>query len=81
MGKIYPLPKKALMEIEVDDNHNGCEDCYFDDRYCLKPKEYECAGSNRKDGKNVIFKMTDWQEPPMNHIFEEIAAERQRRQV
>jgi len=48
---------KALIAVEVDsDAHNECE-FFFDDDVCEL-----CALRflERKDGKNMIFKLVDW---------------------
>ena len=48
---------KALVAVEAND---GCRGCYFLWAYaCPGIDQIPCKMTNRKDGKNVIFKIID----------------------
>jgi hypothetical protein len=51
---------KALVPVETDEQ-NGCEGCERD-CYGYDSEDIACRSSERKDGKNVIFKLADY--PP-----------------
>ena len=50
---------KALMPVEADVD-SDCSGCIFNDDNDFCTKLFVCFDMGRKDGKNVIFKLTDW---------------------
>ena len=55
---------KTLVPVETHYD-NGCRDCIFDTgrKLCEMACQFTCGSSNREDGKNVIFKLVDIQQP------------------
>jgi len=57
---------KALVAVDIE-NRNfqdwvQCKDCFIRELGIDCPKFIACDFRNRKDGKNVIFKLVDWKE-------------------
>ena len=58
---------KALVP-EIDCSYKICDGCFFEDsmkewdydKYLSVCKTLACNAENRKDGKNVIFKLIDY---------------------
>jgi hypothetical protein len=49
---------KALVPVEADDE-SDCDGCIYGNDNC-NGMIFHCYAGNRKDGKNVIFKLVDW---------------------
>lgn len=64
---------KALVAAETE-IASMCKGCYFEDDSVTKKhspcRDLECSGGNRKDGKNVIFKLVDYQPDLFERVIE-----------
>jgi len=53
---------KAIVPVEVNVDTKSCKGCYMRKKSkCLKYRFLECNPYIRKDGKNVIFKLVDYE--------------------
>jgi hypothetical protein len=50
---------KALVAVDVG-TLSKCPECFLFEKNCSD--DIVCAGIERKDGKNVVFKLVDWPE-------------------
>ena len=52
------IPLNKALATEESRNYKQCKDCIFHKLH-MSCQEFICEGRNRKDGKNVIFRLVD----------------------
>jgi hypothetical protein len=60
---MFELPLgKAIIAVEVDKKQSVCDRCFFFDACAREEIKIACTSNDRKDSKNVIFKLVDYKE-------------------